>query len=82
MQLPIMIILTLSASLAVITVAYGVVTFNAYTDDEKDAHDIFRILMRPRTPERYMPRSYFHKHVSSFYHAYGHCTIFHAQMKF
>ncbi|XP_048247460.1 ganglioside GM2 activator-like [Haliotis rufescens] len=54
--------LTLAASLAVITVAYGIVTFNAYTDDEKDAHDIFRILMRPRTPERYMPKSYFHKH--------------------
>ncbi|XP_046558341.1 ganglioside GM2 activator-like [Haliotis rubra] len=54
--------LTLAALLGVVAAAYGVVTFSAYDDAEKDAQDIFQILMRPRTPERYMPKSYFQKH--------------------
>ncbi|XP_046345799.2 ganglioside GM2 activator-like [Haliotis rufescens] len=42
--------------------SYHVTKFKSYDETTKDAYDIMEILMRHRTPERYLPQSYFQKY--------------------
>ncbi|XP_046550302.1 ganglioside GM2 activator-like [Haliotis rubra] len=41
---------------------YHVTKFQSYDENTKDAYDIMDVLMRNRTPERYLPQSYFQKY--------------------
>ncbi|XP_046345808.2 ganglioside GM2 activator-like [Haliotis rufescens] len=42
--------------------SFRVLNFKSYDRNAKDSFDIMNILMRRRTPERYMPQSYFQKY--------------------